>query len=262
MSETFKICVLASGSKGNCVYLKAGETECLIDAGLSCREIEKRLKAIGANAGTIRHIFMTHEHVDHIQGLPVFTKKYSVHVHMNQSMYLHAGSMVSKKTYIHLFEDAFTVDQLLVEPFSILHDAIDPVGYCFHYQGKKASVLTDVGYATQLVKEKIKQSNVLILESNHDERLLMEGRYPWPLKQRIASRVGHLSNRQAAALIQETIHPELKHIILAHLSEENNRPSLAMETLYQHLTANAVTFSHIDIGLAHQHHVGDVVIVN
>ncbi|MBX7150634.1 MBL fold metallo-hydrolase [bacterium] len=262
MSETFKICVLASGSKGNCVYLKAGETECLIDAGLSCREIEKRLNTIGTNAAKIRHIFMTHEHVDHIQGLPVFTKKYTVEVHMNQSMYLHAGSMVSNKTRVHLFDDTFTVEQMLIEPFSISHDAIDPVGYCFHYQGKKASVLTDFGYATQLVKEKIKQSHVLIIESNHDERMLMEGSYPWPLKQRIAGRLGHLSNRQAAALIQESIHPELKHVILAHLSEENNRPSVAIETLYQHLMASAVMFSHVDIGLAHQHRVGDIVILN
>jgi len=239
--SVFEVCVLGSGSKGNCIYGKAGEIEFLVDGGLSGSEIERRLSKIEADPSNIRYIFVTHEHSDHVDGLRGFTRKYKPVVYMNPSLYLSIGSMLSKGIQVEFFDGDFSISTLFIQPFDVSHDAVNPVGFCFTYEGKKVSIATDLGCASSLVKERIKDSHVLILESNHDERMLMNGSYPWPLKQRIASRFGHLSNKQAGEILSEVVHPKLQHIILAHLSEENNQPTLAKAAAQSYLAISGFT---------------------
>ena len=236
MSATFQICVLGSGSKGNCVYLRAGDVHFLVDAGLRYDDLEKRLKDISVTTKDIGHIFITHEHADHINGLKRFAKYNKATVHVNAKTYFLVSSDLPDQYPINVFDTAFEINDISVKPFPVSHDAVDPMAYSFHFDQKKISVVTDTGYATGLVKEQIRGSDALVLESNHDENMLKTGLYPWPLKQRIAGRLGHLSNRQAGDVLKEISCERLRHVFLAHLSEENNSPELAMKTVGAHLS--------------------------
>jgi phosphoribosyl 1,2-cyclic phosphodiesterase len=231
MPSPFQICVLGSGSKGNCVYLRAGESHFLVDAGLRYDDIEKRLQEISVSVNDIRHIFITHEHTDHINGLKKFTKYHKATIHVNAKTYLQISSELPGAYPVNVFDTAFEMNEIHIRPFPVSHDAADPVAYSFRYGNNKISVVTDTGYATSLVKEQIRGSNALVLESNHDEDMLKKGGYPWPLKQRIAGKLGHLSNRQAAETLAEVSCDQLRHVFLAHLSAENNSPELAMKTV-------------------------------
>ena len=225
MSSAFQICVLGSGSKGNCVYLRAGDMHFLVDAGLRYDDIEKRLKDLSVRTKDIGHVFITHEHADHI----------------NAKTYLQVSSFLPMQYPVNVFDTAFEIDDIGIRPFPVSHDAADPVAYSFHFDQKKISVVTDTGYATNLVKEQIRGSDALVLESNHDEEMLKTGVYPWPLKQRIAGRLGHLSNRQAGDALTEASCERLRHVFLAHLSAENNSPELALKTVGAHLSKMAQT---------------------
>lgn len=235
MSSSFHICVLGSGSKGNCVYLRAGDVHFLVDAGLRYDEIEKRLREISVSTADIGHIFITHEHTDHICGLKKFTQKNRVTIHVNAQTYLQVSSELPGHYPVNIFDTAFEINDIQVMPFAVSHDAVDPMGFSFGFCGKKISILTDTGYATNLVKNHIRNSDILVLESNHDEEMLKKGGYPWPLKQRIAGKQGHLSNQQAAETLAEIVTEKLRHVFLAHLSAENNLPHLALETVRRHL---------------------------
>ncbi len=224
-----KICVLASGSRGNSIYFNADGCECLIDVGIPVRTLEGRLEEAGTTASRIRHVFVTHEHEDHVRGLGAFVKKYRPETHVSRSLYLMMSGHIDSSS-ISIFDESFSVDGIGITPFSTLHDALDPLGFTFSCAASRFSVLTDTGSISGLMRERIRESNVVVLESNHDEHRLWHGSYPWPLKQRIAGRLGHLSNRQAAECIAHIWHPGLQAVFLAHLSEENNRPNLAKET--------------------------------
>lgn len=241
MSSAFQICVLGSGSKGNCVYLRAGDMHFLVDAGLRYDDIEKRLKDLSIRTKDIGHVFITHEHADHINGLKKFTKYNNATIHINAKTYLQVSSSLPMQYPVNVFDTAFEIDDIGVRPFPVSHDAADPVAYSFHFDQKKISVVTDTGYATNLVKEQIRGSDALVLESNHDEEMLKTGVYPWPLKQRIAGRLGHLSNRQAGDALTEASCERLRHVFLAHLSAENNSPELALKTVGAHLSKMAQT---------------------
>lgn len=231
MSATFQICVLGSGSKGNCVYLRAGDMHFLVDAGLRYDDIENRLRDISVAAKDIGHVFITHEHADHINGLKKFAKYNKATIHVNAKTYFLVSSDLPDQYSVNVFDTAFKIDDISVNPFPVSHDAVDPMAYSFYFDQKKITVVTDTGYATNLVKEQIRGSDALVLESNHDEAMLKTGMYPWSLKQRIAGRLGHLSNRQAADTLTEVSCERLRHVFLAHLSAENNSPELAMKTV-------------------------------
>jgi len=224
------VCTLASGSKGNSTYISDGTTSVLIDAGLSGTEIERRLNSRNLTAGTLDGIVVSHEHSDHIKAVGVLSRRYELPVYFNQKA-KNALKQLGKIQQLRTFEcgSTFQINNLIIHPFSISHDAADPVGFTIGQNGTKIGIATDLGIATSMVKEHLKSCSLLILESNHDADMLANGPYPWPLKQRIKSRTGHLSNADTRNLLQQLQHDKLEHVILAHLSETNNTPQKAYE---------------------------------
>jgi phosphoribosyl 1,2-cyclic phosphodiesterase len=222
------VCTLASGSKGNSTYISDGTTAILIDAGLSGAEIEKRLNSRNLTAAQLDGIAVSHEHSDHIKAVGVLSRRYNLPVYINRN----AGDalkQLGKIQQLRMFDcgATFQINNLIIHPFSISHDAADPVGFTIGHNGTKIGIATDLGIATAMVKEHLKSCSLLILESNHDPDMLADGPYPWPLKQRIKSRTGHLSNVDSRNLLQQLQHDNLEHVILAHLSDTNNTPQKA-----------------------------------
>ena len=230
-----RVCLLASGSKGNSLFIKSGESRILVDAGLSGRQIESRLVNIGEDPSKLDAILVTHEHRDHVTAVGPLARRYKLPVFINSKTH---AAMPSPGHLAQLTEFAagnrFNVRDLEIAPFSITHDASDPVGFLIDTPEGRIGVATDLGIATRLVADQLKQCRVLILESNHDEDMLRDGPYPWHLKQRIRSRHGHLSNVAASDLLDGLLWDGLDAVFLAHLSETNNDPKLA------HHSANAV----------------------
>lgn len=225
-----RVCLLASGSKGNSVYIEAGDSRILVDAGLSAREIISRLAAIGVEGADIDALFISHEHTDHVKGAGTLARKFGIPVFVSYPTHREVEPVL-KNMQVTEFESgySFNFKDILIDPFPITHDACDPVGFAIECREGRVGVATDLGIATRLVAEKLKECKVLVLEFNHDEEMLLNGPYPWHLKQRIKSRHGHLSNRDSAALLSEVIHPGLEGVFLAHLSEVNNDPRVARE---------------------------------
>lgn len=223
-----KVCLLASGSKGNSLYIEAGDTRLVIDAGLAASEIAKRLESIGVDAGSVNALLITHEHGDHVRGAGAFARKFKVPVVISYPTH-RTDEKAFRKTEVIEFESghSFSFRDLLIDPFPITHDAADPVGFIIDSGEGRVGVATDLGIATRLVRDKLKECRVLVLESNHDEEMLVNGPYPWHLKQRIKSRHGHLSNIDSADLLGEVLHQNLEGLFLAHLSEVNNDPAVA-----------------------------------
>lgn len=228
--------VLSSGSKANCTFLEAAGTRILIDCGLSAKTTEARLLSLGISPDSIDAILVTHEHSDHVCGISVFSRRYRIPVFAN-----HATARNLKKTYgIEKFTagESFSFAGLTVEAFSVVHDAADPVGFAIFAEGLKFVQCTDLGRVTPIVRHVLQQANAIVLESNHDQEMLRNCSYPWVLKQRIASSYGHLSNECAGALLEEVMHAELSHIVLAHLSENSNTPQLALDSVKKYIDKN------------------------
>lgn len=253
-----QLCVLASGSRGNSVYFNVNGCECLVDAGLSLKALERRLSAIGTSASRLRHVFVTHEHEDHISGLFQLVRRFPVQIHLSHAVYLMLGSRLPS-TRVTLFEQTYEVDGIEVTPFSVMHDAADPVAFTFRSHSTKFGVVTDTGYVSNLISRHVQDCRVLILEANHDEHRLWNGTYPWPLKQRIAGRLGHLSNRQAGDCLKTAWHPGLETVILAHLSEENNHPDMALHAVEEAL--RSVTAAPPRLIAAGQHQTTETVTI-
>jgi phosphoribosyl 1,2-cyclic phosphodiesterase len=223
-----RVCLLASGSKGNAVYVESRETRLLIDAGLSARELKSRLALIGADGESLDALLVTHEHGDHCRGLGPMARscRVPVFVHTETRQALPApGRLDALREFDG--EGAFAWRDLQIDPFPLTHDAVAPVGYVIETSEGKIGIATDLGIATRLVAERLKGCRVLILESNHDEEMLRDGPYPWHLKQRIRGNHGHLSNVASAQLLQGLLWEGLEAVFLAHLSETNNHPGLA-----------------------------------
>ena len=241
-----RVCAIASGSSGNCVYVGNGDTHLLVDAGISGKRIEQALESIGIGADRLQGILITHEHSDHIQGIGVLARRYGIPIYGTAETLcgmLKGKTSVGKIPEGLLHEvkpgESLWFEELAVYPHSISHDAANPVCYTFEAEGKKAALVTDLGMYDEHILEAVRGSEILYLESNHDVNMLMVGAYPYYLKQRILGERGHLSNDSAAKLICEVLHPELRHVILAHLSKENNLPELAYETVRIELQAAA-----------------------
>ena len=236
--SSFKIAMLASGSKGNAAVIINKEQYFLVDMGLSCRELVKRMKEIQLKPEQLSGVFITHEHSDHIKGLATFSKKYAVPIYTSERT---LRAILNKEKEIkrsgcHIIATNISYNNINVSSFEIPHDAIDPHGYIFEdmESGCKCCYLTDTGFVTETVRAAVKDAETLVLEANHDVVMLKNGRYPQVLKQRILSTRGHLSNDSAGMLLTN-MSKLPKHIFLAHLSEENNRPQLALETVQRML---------------------------
>ena len=241
-----KICVLASGSKGNSSYIETNKTKSLVDLGMSAGYIAKSLKSIGVDPSEIQRVFITHAHTDHVAGLKVFLKKYHPVVYLTKKMEDELGIEIEDKVYI---DDNTSIDDLDVTVIKTSHDAADSNGYVFSSGGKSIVYITDTGYIHVKNFEKLKNKSLYVFESNHDVRLLREGKYPYYLQQRILSDKGHLSNKDSAYYLSNFIGDNTEKIILIHLSEENNRPEVALKTLLDTLEKKGVRVPDIEIAM-------------
>jgi phosphoribosyl 1,2-cyclic phosphodiesterase len=222
--------VLGSGSRGNSVYIESGRTAILIDNGFSGKEIAARLKAIGKDTSDLDAIFVTHEHNDHIGGVGVLSRRCGLRVYANQGTFRGGEEKLGKLFKICESETGDTVElqDLEIKSFAISHDTSDPVGYVVGNGHTRLGYCTDTGKVTLLMRQRLQGCNGLILEFNHDLKMLAEGPYPLALQQRVRSSQGHLANSDAAAFLRELLHDGLEHVVLAHLSETNNLPDLAI----------------------------------
>ena len=223
-----RLCLLASGSRGNSALIEADDCRLLIDAGLSGRETERRLATVGLTGEDLHGILVTHEHRDHIGGIGPLARRYNLPVFIDRQTHA-ALPDLGKIDRLHYFVagDRFSFRDLSITSFSTTHDAVNPVGFTIQSSEGKIGFATDLGMPTRLVADRLKDCRALVLEANHDEQMLQDGPYPWALKQRIRSRHGHLSNNETRRLLREISWAGLEVLFLAHLSEENNCPDLA-----------------------------------
>lgn len=230
------VSVLASGSRGNTAVIESSRARILVDAGLSCRETFKRIKLAGLDPRTFSAILITHEHSDHVYGLATLAKRLDVPVFMTgathqswaRSLRDEAGEL-PKLARLEVFSSGrpFQIADITVTPFTIPHDAADPVGFTFRADGAKIAIATDLGYLPASVCDHLRRCDVLIIESNHDLEMLRIGPYPWSVKQRVMSRVGHLSNDSLAQFFARDYDGGASYVVLAHISEQNNHPEVA-----------------------------------
>jgi phosphoribosyl 1,2-cyclic phosphodiesterase len=242
-----KFCSLYSGSSGNSLFISDGTTRILIDAGLSAKKIIHALHSIGENPEDISAVLISHEHVDHTRGAGIISRKFKVPVYANEKTWATMESeigpvLIENKVYFNTGAE-FNIGEILVKAFPIPHDASEPVGFNFFLQNKKITTATDIGHINKEILSFLEFSDLLLLESNHDVEMLKIGPYPYPLKRRILSEIGHLSNEMAGKVIAYMAEKGTKIFFLGHLSKENNFPELAYQTVY-----NAVTEKKIIIG--------------
>ena len=256
---SLRICVLASGSSGNCTLVSSADTAILIDAGLSGRETERRLALAGASLAGIQAILLSHEHGDHTAGIGVLHRRHGIPVYANSGT-IDALSRDPQQRQLawQIFETGspFVVGSLRIEPFAVPHDAYEPVGFVVSHGDVRVGVVTDMGMVTHLIRERLRPCRAVVVESNHDERLLQEADRPWSLKQRIRGRQGHLSNAGAAELVAEIAGPSLRQVYLAHLSEDCNREELALKTARQRLDAGG--HRHVRISVCFPDRISDI----
>lgn len=235
--------VLASGSRGNSTYLSIGGLKLLIDCGLSCKGVEQRLAGIGVNPDEIDAVLLSHEHHDHVRSIHTFCRRHETPLISTEKTF-RAARLEEKKLDcfmpIQVGRVCTELNGVEIFPCPLPHDAVEPVGFILAADGLRISVITDLGYPTDLVAHEIRGSDVLIMESNHDPHMLKMSGYPWELKQRIMSRRGHLSNGDAADLIARSVGDNTRKVILAHLSEENNHPDIAVMTTMQKLNGRTI----------------------
>ena len=227
-----QIHILASGSTGNAALIAMGGRKILIDAGISARRIEKGLAEVGFDASQLDAIFVTHEHSDHIQGLDVLVRRYQIPVYTRPATWekIPCRDKLPRECCREL-GSAINLGRVKIESFAIPHDAADPVGFCVLEAQYKTVLATDLGRITPTVETALAYADILILESNHDPVMLKEGPYPSYLKKRISGPQGHLSNQEAGALLARVPHKDKLQVFLAHLSQQNNFPHLAMSTV-------------------------------
>lgn len=243
---TMKICSIASGSSGNCIYIGGNDTNILIDVGISGKKIENGLKEINISPQNIDGILITHEHSDHVKGLGVMSRRYGIPIYATKATWnelMNTSSLGKIDDELHnviIPNEDFSIKEFTIHPFNSYHDAIDPVCYTIQNGYKKISVATDLGCYDEYIMEKLQGSNILFIEANHDVNMLQVGKYPYFLKRRILSDIGHLSNEMSGKLVTNLYHKKLTHIILGHLSKENNYPELAYESVKMEIMASQI----------------------
>ncbi|MGC4100729.1 MBL fold metallo-hydrolase [Ferruginibacter sp.] len=228
---------LNSGSNGNCYYIGNSNEAVLVDVGISCRETEKRMKQLGLDIKKVKAIFISHEHTDHIKGVSTLAHKYSLPVYITQLTAKHGPRLIGHLSRSFKANEPIAVGELLVTAFAKQHDAADPHSFIISYNNTTVGVFTDIGIACENVLHYFKQCHAVFLEANYDEDMLENGRYPIHLKNRIRGGEGHLSNKQALELFIQHRPPFMTHLLLSHLSKENNTPELAEKLFHTHAGA-------------------------
>jgi phosphoribosyl 1,2-cyclic phosphodiesterase len=235
IARVFSLTVLGSGSRGNCALVATNQCRLLVDAGFSARQIAHRLESSGTNPASLDGILITHEHVDHVAGLEVFCRRFAIPIYANS---LTAEALrhgwLAEYTGWNLFEPgfSFSLKDVEIRSFYVPHDAVNPMAFVFDSNEGSIGFLTDLGYAPKLALERVRNVNTLLIETNHDERLLQEDpKRPWSVKQRVMSRHGHLSNGAGAKLVAEIAGNRLRQVVLGHLSRDCNRPDLVLEAM-------------------------------
>lgn len=258
---------IASGSSGNCIYVGSNNTHILIDLGISRKRIMEGLKEASLSLDDIDAAFITHEHIDHISGIPIVSKRNNINLYSSSETFsVIERKMGIKTNFPHLVneikkEETVVVGDLSVTPFLISHDAKEPFAYVINDGKNKISVATDLGTYDEKTVEFMKDSNAILLESNHDERMLRAGRYPLELQERILSERGHLSNTTAGQLCAKILNDNIKGIFLGHLSTDNNYDKLALETVKQEidLANNKYKSSDFDINIVYKNVVSKII---
>jgi len=245
-----KLTILGSGSSGNCAYVETDEVRILVDAGFSPRQIRQRLAGIARTPENLSAILITHEHTDHICGLAGLADKLGIPVYCNRDTKDEVERVIGLRAEFNVFTTggSFEIGDVTVETFSIPHDAQDPVGFLLHTSEGKIGFATDLGHFTRLVGERVRHAKALVLESNHDVKMLQEcPRRPWSLKQRILGRHGHLSNEACANAVEDIMSGGLRHLYLGHLSRECNRPELAQRVVQERLQRLGAAHTRLEI---------------
>jgi len=267
-----KFCSLYSGSSGNCLLVQSDKTKILIDAGVSCRRITNALASLGVDITEIDAILITHEHSDHVSSLPVLSKKFNIPIYTTVKTWdVIIGTITGKHKYhsyvgaddpvrpgsaypssIHFFNigKEFEIGDLKIKPFEIPHDAIEPCGFNIFNHDTKISIATDIGHMNSTLIKHLKNSSFVFLEANHDPAIVKYCNYPYFLKKRILSKHGHLCNDIAGQTISELSKHGLKHVMLGHLSKENNFPELAYNTVTEVLSLNNINLNSINLSVA------------
>ncbi|MDO5714224.1 MAG: MBL fold metallo-hydrolase [Tissierellia bacterium] len=254
-----KFCALASGSSGNSQYIETDEKKILIDAGLSGVRIEKLLQSIGVKPENLDAIFVTHEHKDHAKGVGILARRYGLKVFANENTWEAMASTIKKVPSNQCFvihnHTSFSFGDLYIMPIATFHDCVEGTGYVIGRGKKKISIITDTGWVNDKMKSYMEDSDLYYLEANHDEDMVINGPYSFPLKQRILSNRGHLSNAHAGSVLGELLQKKGEKVVLAHLSEDNNVPLLAARTvrdlLYQKGIHEGVDFT-LEVAKRHQ----------
>jgi phosphoribosyl 1,2-cyclic phosphodiesterase len=259
--STVKFCVLASGSSGNAALLATDNTRILVDAGLSMLQLRKRLTAIGEDLANLDAILITHEHSDHVSGLPVLARNKDVRAAIFMTR-LTAPAIDWGETRPQRLETfqagaGFQIGDIEVQSFGIPHDAVDPVGFTFCAGGVRIGIATDLGYIPESIKFHLRRTDMLLLESNHDLDMLKVGPYPWSVKQRVMSRVGHLSNLVMADYLLHDLDSCTSHLVLGHLSEQNNHPAIVQMIATQSLEERGLATR---LAIAEQHRPSEVFV--
>lgn len=256
MSSALKFCPLYSGSSGNCSVISAGRTNVLIDAGMTGKAILDGLSAVGVDPSSLSAIVVTHEHSDHIKGIGVMSRKYDIPVYANEAtwkaMSPFIGDVAMKNIRAFVTGQNFYLGELDVTPFPTSHDAAEPVGYSFFSKGKRVVYMTDTGCVPERLREIAEGADILFLEANHDIDMLKNGPYPYPLKKRILSDKGHLSNGTAGELLKRLYPTGVRRAILAHLSRENNTERIAYNTVRGLLTDEGIAEKDFFLTVAHR----------
>ena len=251
-----RMCSIASGSSGNCIYIGSDNHHILIDAGISEKRVEAGLKELDLSGKDMDGILLTHEHSDHIKGLGVLARKYGLPIYATPGTVQAVKAMnslgnIDDSLFVEIHADQdFQIGDLSISPFHISHDAAEPVAYRVACGNKKMAVATDLGVYTDYTIDHLKGLDVLLLEANHDIHMLQVGAYPYYLKQRISGDLGHLSNESAGKLLCQVLHDDLKAIMLGHLSKENNYAELAYETVKLELTLGDTPYKPEDFPLS------------
>ena len=260
---TVRFCSLASGSSGNCHLINDDKQFILIDAGLSGKQIENKLKEVDVDPKNISAILVSHEHSDHISGVGILSRRYNIPIYANNGTWDGMECKIGKinEANINFFKtnENFSIGDFNIKPYTISHDANEPVGFSIEKNNIKISIATDLGYISDNIIEEISGSNLLILESNHDEEMLKAGSYPYSLKRRVLSNMGHLSNEAAGNAIVELVSKNVKSILLAHLSKENNFPELAIATVKNILESKKIMIGKdVELDLLHRDRVSNI----
>ena len=256
----FKFCNFYSGSSGNCSFVETDNTKLLIDCGISSKKIEEALNSVNVNIDEIDGILISHEHSDHIKGLASICKKYNIPIYANNSTFTNIKQNIADDKKIKFkSNEKFEIGDIKIYPFSIPHDAADPCGFNLYNSGKKITIATDIGHIDNKILHNLDESDFLLLESNYEPNMLKCSRYPYLLKKRILGPNGHLSNEEAGLAITQLVKSGLNNIMLGHLSEQNNFPELAYQTVMTSIIAKNVDVDKLKLQIADRNKPNNII---